>query len=74
LPRASARICWIPNVKWIEYLIADNPLREFQSRLFKGPLLRGEATAEGIFLVPPEAAGLVLELDEALAAASLVAE
>jgi L-alanine-DL-glutamate epimerase-like enolase superfamily enzyme len=64
----------LPNVKWIEYFMADNPLLEFQSRLFKGPLLREEATTDGIFLVPPDAPGLGLELDEAVAAAALVAE
>jgi L-alanine-DL-glutamate epimerase-like enolase superfamily enzyme len=64
----------LPNVKWIEYFMADNPLLEFQSRLFRGPVLREEATAEGIVLVPPDAPGLGLELDEAVAAASLVPE
>jgi L-alanine-DL-glutamate epimerase-like enolase superfamily enzyme len=64
----------LPNVKWIEYFMADNPLLEFQSRLFKGPRLREETTPEGVFLVPPDTPGLGLELDEAVAAASLVAE
>ena len=64
----------LPNVKWIEYFMADNPLLEFQSRLFKGPVLREEATPEGVFLVPPDAPGLGLELDEAVAAAALVPE
>jgi len=64
----------LPNVKWIEYFMADNPLLEFQSRLFKGPVLREEATEGGIFLVPPDAPGLGLELDEAVATASLVPE
>jgi L-alanine-DL-glutamate epimerase-like enolase superfamily enzyme len=64
----------LPNVKWIEYFMADNPLLEFQARLFKGPVLREEATADGVFLVPPDAPGLGLELDEAVAAASLVRE
>jgi L-alanine-DL-glutamate epimerase-like enolase superfamily enzyme len=64
----------LPNVKWIEYFMADNPLLEFQARLFKGPVLREEATADGIFLVPPDAPGLGLELDEAVAAGSLVRE
>jgi L-alanine-DL-glutamate epimerase-like enolase superfamily enzyme len=54
--------------------MADNPLLEFQGRLFKGPVLREETTAEGVFLVPPDAPGLGLELDEAVAAASLVAD
>jgi L-alanine-DL-glutamate epimerase-like enolase superfamily enzyme len=52
--------------------MADNPLLEFQSRLFKGPLLREEATEDGIALVPPEAPGLGLVLDEAVAAASFI--
>jgi L-alanine-DL-glutamate epimerase-like enolase superfamily enzyme len=64
----------LPNVKWIEYFMADNPLLEFQSRLFKGPVLQEEATEEGIFLIPPSGPGLGLELDDAVAAASLVAE
>ena len=64
----------LPNVKWIEYFMPDNPLLEFQSRLFKGPALREEATEEGIFLVPPDSPGLGLELDATVAAASLVPE
>ena len=35
---------------------------------FKGPLLREEATENGIVLVPPDSPGLGLELDEAVAA------
>ena len=64
----------LPNVKWIEYFMADNPLLEYQSRLFKGPVLREESTDDGIVLIPPDGPGLGLELDEAVAAASLVAE
>jgi L-alanine-DL-glutamate epimerase-like enolase superfamily enzyme len=64
----------LPNVKWIEYFMADNPLLEFQSRLFKGPALREEVTEDGIFLVPPSAPGLGLELDDQVAAAALVPE
>ncbi|HVR69533.1 MAG TPA: mandelate racemase/muconate lactonizing enzyme family protein [Vicinamibacteria bacterium] len=64
----------LPNVKWIEYFMADNPLLEFQGRLFKGPVLREEVTPDGIVLIPPDAPGLGLELDEAVAAASLVPE
>jgi L-alanine-DL-glutamate epimerase-like enolase superfamily enzyme len=64
----------LPNVKWIEYFMADNPLLEFQGRLFKGPVLREETTPEGVFLLPPGAPGLGLELDEAVAAAALVRE
>jgi L-alanine-DL-glutamate epimerase-like enolase superfamily enzyme len=61
-------------VKWIEYFMADNPLLEFQGRLFKGPVMREERTDDGIFLVPPDARGLGLELDDAVAAAALVPE
>ncbi len=64
----------LPNVKWIEYFMADNPLLAFQSRLFKGPVLREERTDEGVFLMPPMAPGLGLELDEAVAEACLVRE
>jgi L-rhamnonate dehydratase len=64
----------LPNVKWIEYFMADNPLLEFQSRLFKGPVLRETTTEEGVFLMPPDAPGLGLELDESVAAAALVPE
>jgi L-alanine-DL-glutamate epimerase-like enolase superfamily enzyme len=64
----------LPNVKWIEYFMPDNPLLEFQSRLFKGPVLREESTEAGIALIPPDAPGLGLELDEAVAAAALVPE
>ena len=35
--------------------MADNPLLEFQGRLFKGPVMREERTDEGMFLVPPDA-------------------
>jgi L-alanine-DL-glutamate epimerase-like enolase superfamily enzyme len=64
----------LPNVKWIEYFMADNPLLEFQGRLFKGPVMREERTDDGIFLIPPDAPGLGLELDDAVAAAALVPE
>ena len=64
----------LPNVKWIEYFMADNALLEFQGKLFKGPVLREETTPEGVFLLPPSGPGLGLELDPAIAAASLVGE
>jgi L-alanine-DL-glutamate epimerase-like enolase superfamily enzyme len=64
----------LPNVKWIEYFMADNPLLEFQGRLFKGPVLREEVTQDGVVLLPPDGPGLGLELDETVAAASLVRE
>jgi len=64
----------LANVMWIEYFMPDNPLLEFQGRLFRGPVLREEATPEGIFLAPPDAPGLGLELDDAVADASWVRE
>ncbi len=64
----------LPNVKWIEYFMADNPLLEFQGRLFKGPAMREEVTKDGVVLLPPEGAGLGLELDPEVAAAALVKE
>jgi L-alanine-DL-glutamate epimerase-like enolase superfamily enzyme len=57
----------LPNVKWIEYFMADNPLMAFQSRLIAGPVLREERTEDGVFLLPPTAPGLGLELDEGVA-------
>lgn len=64
----------LPNVKWIEYFMADNPLMAFQSRLFKGAILREERTEDGIFLLPPQVPGLGLELDEGVAKECLVRE
>jgi L-alanine-DL-glutamate epimerase-like enolase superfamily enzyme len=53
---------------------AANPLMAFQSRLFKGPILREERTEDGVFLIPPTAPGLGLEVDEVVAAEYLVRE
>jgi L-alanine-DL-glutamate epimerase-like enolase superfamily enzyme len=64
----------LPNVKWLEYFMPDNPLLEFQSRLFKAPVLRQETTDEGVFLLPPDSPGLGLELDETVAEKCLVQE
>jgi L-alanine-DL-glutamate epimerase-like enolase superfamily enzyme len=64
----------LPNVKWIEYFMPDNPLLEFQGRLFTGPVLREEVRSDGVYLLPPDGPGLGLALDEAVAAASLVRE
>jgi L-alanine-DL-glutamate epimerase-like enolase superfamily enzyme len=64
----------LPNVKWLEYFMPDNPLLEFQARLFAGPVLREERRDDGIFLVPPDTPGLGLALDLEFAAASLVSE
>ena len=57
----------LPNVKWIEYFMADNPLLEFQSRLFRGRSC-ARRSRRTVFLVPPETPGLGLALDDAVAA------
>lgn len=62
----------LPNVQWIEYFMPDNALLAFQTQLLTGPALREKVTPEGVFLLAPEAPGLGLELDPAIAEASLV--
>ena len=64
----------LSNVKWIEYFMADNPLLDFQHRLFSGPVMREEVTEEGVFLLPPEGPGLGLTLDDEVAAQSQISE
>lgn len=62
----------LPNVKWIEYFMADNALLEFQTKLIIGPVTREEVTDEGVFLTAPEQPGLGLILDREIAERSLV--
>src|SRR3546814_8184493 len=62
----------LPNVQWIEYFMPDNALLAFQTKLFTGPALREEVTPEGVFLLAPEAPGIGLKLDPAIAEASRV--
>ena len=62
----------LPNVKWIEYFMADNALLEFQSKLFTGPAVHEVVTDEGVFLRAPQAPGLGLALDEEIAEKSLL--
>lgn len=64
----------LPNVQWIEYFMPDNALLAFQTRLFTGPKLREEVTPEGVFLLAPDAPGIGLELDPAIAEESRVRE
>jgi L-alanine-DL-glutamate epimerase-like enolase superfamily enzyme len=59
----------LPNVQWIEYFLPDNPLLAFKSRLFAGPKIEEEVCDDGIYLKPPDAPGLGLELDAEFAAA-----
>lgn len=62
----------LANVKWIEYFLPDNPLLEFQNRLFKEPRFREERREDGVYLLPPEAPGLGIALDEEQAARHLI--
>ena len=64
----------LPNVKWIEYFMADNELFDFQVKLFKGPRIREARQDDGVFLLPPEGPGLGLELDDAEAERCLIDE
>ncbi len=62
----------LPNVKWIEYFMADNALLEFQTKLFAGPVFEEEKTEDGICLRAPTAPGLSLSLDAVVADESRV--
>jgi L-alanine-DL-glutamate epimerase-like enolase superfamily enzyme len=64
----------LANVKWIEYFMPDNPMLEFQNRLFAEPRFEEERTDEGVFLLPPNGPGLGLRLDEEMAERSLIRE
>lgn len=64
----------LPNVKWIEYFMPDNPMLEFQNRLFAEPRFEEEVTADGVFLIPPSKPGLGIVLDPEMAERSLVRE
>ena len=58
----------LPNVKWIEYFMPDNPMLEFQNRLFAKPRFDEVVTDDGVFLKSPTEPGLGIELDAAFAA------
>ena len=64
----------LSNVKWIEYFMPDNPLLEFQTRLFKEPLFSEERRDDGIYLLPPSKPGLGIVLDDVYAEQTLIAE
>jgi L-alanine-DL-glutamate epimerase-like enolase superfamily enzyme len=64
----------LSNVKWIEYFMPDNPMLDFQNRLFREPAFREERRDDGVFLLPPDKPGLGIVLDEAEAARHLIAE
>jgi len=62
----------LPNVKWIEYFMADNALLEFQNQLIVGPKTREVVTDEGLFLTAPDQPGLGVSFDAEVAERSLV--
>lgn len=64
----------LPNVKWIEYFMADNALLEFQTKLFSGPIFEEEKADDGIYLRAPTAPGLSLSLDPDVADQSRVTD
>lgn len=61
----------LPNVKWIEYFMADNALLEFQTLLFAGAGFEEVVDEDGVHLVAPQGPGLGLALDPEVAARSL---
>jgi L-alanine-DL-glutamate epimerase-like enolase superfamily enzyme len=64
----------LPNVKWVEYFMPDNPMLEFQNRLFAEPRFEEEVTPDGVFLVPPSKPGLGLVLEPETAERARVSE
>jgi L-rhamnonate dehydratase len=54
----------LPNVKWIEYFMPDNPMLAFQNNLFAEPRFDEEVTEDGVYLIPPAKPGLGLVLNE----------
>lgn len=62
----------LPNVRWIEYFMADNALLEFQTRLFAGAPFKEEVTEDGVHVVAPSGPGLGLALDPEVAERSRV--
>ncbi len=64
----------LPNVRWIEYFMADNALLEFQTQLFAGAAVEEEVAEDGVYLVAPTAPGLGLGLDPEVAERSRVTE
>ena len=64
----------LPNVEWIEYVMPDNALLEFQTRLFTGPTFEEERAEDGIYLRAPSTPGLSLSLDPEVADQSRVTD
>lgn len=64
----------LPNVRWIEYFMADNALLEFQTQLFAGAPFEEEVTEDGVHVVAPSGPGLGLALDPEVAERSRVTD
>ncbi len=64
----------LPNVRWIEYFMADNALLEFQTMLFAGAAFEEVIDEDGVHLAAPTAPGLGLALDPEVAARSQVSD
>lgn len=64
----------LPNVKWVEYFMPDNPMLAFQNNLFAEPRFEEEVTEDGVFLIPPSKPGLGLVLNPEEAERALVRE
>lgn len=62
----------LPNVKWIEYFMADNALLEFQNQLIVSSETREVVKEDGVFLEAPNEPGLGLNIDPDVAERSLV--
>ena len=62
----------LPNVQWIEYFMADNALLEFQGQLLQGTQLQEVVEADGVYLKAPDAPGLGISVDSAVAEQSKV--
>jgi D-arabinonate dehydratase len=56
----------LPNVQWIEYFTPDRD--ELAGKLFKSPVMREVRGEDAVYLLPPDDAGLGIEIDEAEAA------
>lgn len=62
----------LPGVKWVEYFAPDT--NDLVHRLFRGPALAQELGDDGVYLVPPQAPGLGLELDPEAAERLIIRE
>ena len=62
----------LPNIKWIEYFMADNALLEFQTKLFSKTEQQEVVKDDGVYLAAPKLPGLGIGIDFAFAEKSLI--